>query len=168
MKECFRKPTAISIALALLATAAVAETRTAVFAVSANVAKACTISGAPLAFGALNVLAGTNVDATATLTATCTQGSAYTIGLSAGSAPGATTADRRMTLATDSSRTLSYSLSAVGPGGANWGAIGETGVPSGTGSGTDQPIVVYGRIPGGQTSAVMGTYSDLIVATIDF
>jgi spore coat protein U-like protein len=73
-----------------------------------------------------------------------------------------------MALATDSTKTLSYSLSAVAPGGANWGAVGEAGVASGTGNGAGQPIVVYGRIPAGQTSAVTGTYSDLVIATIDF
>ncbi len=159
---------ATALAGTTVALTVTADTRNGTFSVSATVTKACAISGSPLAFGTLNVLAGSSADATGTLTATCTQGSAYTIGLSAGSAAGATTADRRMTLASDPTKTLSYSLSAVSPGGANWGAVGEAGVASGSGIGASQPITVYGRIPAGQTSAVMGTYSDVIIATIDF
>ena len=73
-----------------------------------------------------------------------------------------------MTQAADNTKTLSYSLSAASAGGANWGSVGETGVASGTGTGTAQAITVYGRIPAGQTSASMGLYSDTIIATIDF
>lgn len=136
------------------------------FGVTANVAASCTISGATLDFGTFNALGG-NVDATSTLSATCTNGSAYTIGLNAGTGADATTTARKMTHS-NGTNTLNYSLSATSLGGANWGAVGEAGVSAGTGSGSTQEITVYGRIPSGQTGAIAGAYSDIITATIDF
>ena len=137
------------------------------FAVTATVAATCTVSGTALAFGgSINVLAG-NVDSTSTLTATCTNGSAYTIGLNAGTASGATVTTRKMTH-TNTTDTLNYTLSTIAAGGTNWDDVGGTTVASGTGNGAGQSITVYGRIPSGQTSAIAGAYSDTITATIDF
>ena len=159
---------ALAIGGAGFAVTGSADMKTATFGVSATVTKSCDVSGTALGFGAVNVLTGANVDATATLTATCTSGSAFTIGLSAGTSPGATTASRMMTQSADNTKRLSYTLSAVAPGGANWGGAGEPGIASSTGSGSGQPITVYGRIPAGQTATSMGLYSDTIIATIDF
>lgn len=136
------------------------------FNVTATVTASCTVSGTALGFGSFSALGG-NVDNTSTLTATCTNGSAYTIGLNAGLGLGATVTARTMTH-TDTTTLLNYSLSTVASGGINWDDIGGTTVKSGTGSGAGQAITVYGRIPSGQTSAIVGAYSDTITATIDF
>lgn len=140
---------------------------TGTFGVSATVTAACTISGTDLGFGPFNALAG-NVDSTSTLTATCTTGSPYTIGLSAGTTAGAAVTTRKLAHSVTPANTLNYSLSPVASGGINWDLIGGTTTKAGTGNGAGQEITVFGRITGGQTTAIVGTYSDLITATIDF
>lgn len=135
------KSFAITLVVMAYCTASHADSRNANFAVTATVTKACSITGAPVSFGSLNVLSASPADATATLTSTCSPGSAYTIGLGAG--------------------TLS-------PAGMNWGAIGEPGVATGRGTGLPQVTTVRGRIPAEQRSVAVGSYSDFIVATIDF
>lgn len=145
---------------------AYAAQSTGTFAVSATVAASCTVSGTSLAFGSFDAL-GANVDSTSTLTATCTNGSAYTIGLNEGTTAAGTTTVRKM-VHTDGINTLDYTLSAISSGGANWGGVGEAGVAAGTGNGAGQSITVFGRIPTGQSSAITGAYSDTITATIDF
>jgi len=140
---------------------------TGTFGVSATVAASCTVSGTNLAFGTTVNALGGNVDATSALTATCTNGSAYTIGLNAGAATAATVTTRKMTH-TNTINTLNYSLSTIASGGTNWDDIGGTTVASGTGNGAGQAITVFGRIPTGQTSAIAGAYSDTITATINF
>lgn len=137
------------------------------FAVTATVDASCIVSGSALAFGAFDVLSGSNVDSTSALSATCTNGSAYTIGLNAGTSTGATVSTRQMKH-TDGTTLLNYSLSTVSAGGTNWDDIGGTTVASGTGSGVAQSITVYGRVPTGQTLPKVGAYSDSIIATIDF
>ena len=141
---------------------------TSTFGVSATVTASCVITGTSVALGSFDVLSGSNVDATGTLTATCTNGSAYTVGLNAGLGALATVSTRKMTHAVDGTKTLNYSLSTVSSGGVNWDDIGGATVASGTGNGTGQTITVYGRVPTGQTTPIVGAYSDTITATIDF
>lgn len=136
------------------------------FAVTASVTASCTVSGTALGFGDFSALGG-DVDGTSTLTATCTNGSPYTIGLSAGVSAGAAVNTRHLTH-TDAITLLNYNLSPVASGGINWDLIGGTTTKAGTGNGEAQAHTVFGRIPGGQTSAIVGTYSDTITATIDF
>jgi spore coat protein U-like protein len=48
-----------------------------------------------------------------------------------------------------------------------WGSANGTNTVSGTGTGSGQPITVYGRVPA-QTTPAPGTYSDSIVATLTY
>lgn len=137
---------------------------TSTFGVTATVEASCTITGTSLGFGTFNVL-GADVDAVSALTATCTNDSAYTVGLSAGTGLGATVTDRKMTSGTD---LLDYGLYTDTARTTNWDDIGGTTVVSGTGTGVGQEITVYGRIHTGQTSIPVGSYSDTITATVDF
>lgn len=167
----FALVSAFALGSAVLGVNSQAATSTGTFSVGGTVTASCTVSGSPLTFGGtINALGG-NVDATSTLTATCTNGSAYTIGLNAGASTnitaGATTSARKL-LHSNGTNTLNYSLSTVASGGTNWDDIGGTTVASGTGNGAGQSITVYGRIPTGQTGAIVGAYSDTITATIDF
>jgi len=157
---------AITLATATFGANSYAAQSTGAFAVTASVTASCTVSGSPLAFGDFNALGG-NVDGTSTLTATCTNGSPYTIGLSAGTSAGATVTTRKLTH-TDAIALLDYTLSPVASGGTNWDLIGGTTTAAGTGSGEAQEITVFGQIPAGQTGAIVGAYSDTITATIDF
>jgi spore coat protein U-like protein len=155
----------VAVGSAALSVNSYAATANGTFAVTANVAASCTIVGTALDFGAsVNVLGG-DVDGTSTLTATCTNGAMYTIGLNAGLATGATVTTRQMVNGAD---TLNYALYTTTGRTTNWDDIGGTTVVSGTGSGVGQDITVYGRIPSGQTGAKALLYSDTITATIDF
>ena len=49
----------------------------------------------------------------------------------------------------------------------NWGNTVGTDTLAGTGNGSSQTLTVYGRLPGSQTLNV-GSYTDTVVATIDF
>jgi spore coat protein U-like protein len=140
---------------------------TTTFGVSATVTASCTISGTALDFGSFNTLAG-DIDSSSTLTATCSDGAPYTIGLSAGTTAGAAVTTRKLAHGVTPANTLNYNLSPVSSGGINWDLIGGTTTKAGTGNGAGQLITVFGRIPAGQTSAIMGAYSDTITATIDF
>ena len=68
-------------------------TPTVSFSITAVITATCTISANNLNFG---TYAGVQLSSTATVTPTCTNTTAYTIGLEAGQASGATVTTRRM------------------------------------------------------------------------
>jgi spore coat protein U-like protein len=130
--------------------------------ISANVAKACSISANPLAFG---VYAGSRVTSTTTLTVTCTNTTTYNVGLDAGQSSGATVTNRSMT--GPSSALLNYALFSNAGLSINWGNTVGTDTVAGTGSGATQSLTVYGQIPAGQYVA-QGSYADTITVTITY
>ena len=105
-----------------------------------------------------------SLGATSTITATCTNGTTYTVGLNAGTFAGATTTTRRMS--GPSSNSLNYFLYSNSTRTTNWGNTSGTWV-SATGTGVAQVMTVYGRIPANQ-SALIGNYSDTVTVTITF
>jgi spore coat protein U-like protein len=132
-----------------------------VIGITATVASSCSVSATTLAFGNY-VLA--QLDGSSTITATCTNGTTYTIGLDAGTFSGATTSTRKMT--GPSASGLSYSLYSDATRATNWGNVTGSWV-SGIGSGAAQVLSVFGRIPASQT-ALIGSYTDTITVTITF
>jgi len=136
-------------------------TSTSTFQVTATVASSCSVSATTLAFGNY-VLA--QLDGSSTITATCTNGTTYTIGLDAGTFAGATTSTRRMT--GPSASGLSYSLFSDSGRTTNWGNATGSWV-SGTGNGAAQVLSVFGRIPASQTASI-GSYADTITVTVTF
>jgi spore coat protein U-like protein len=136
-------------------------TSTSTFQVTATVASSCSVSATTLAFGNYTLA---QLDGSSTITATCTNGTTYTIGLDAGTFAGATTSTRRMT--GPSASGLSYSLFSDSGRTTNWGNVTGSWV-SGTGSGAAQVLSVYGRIPASQTASI-GSYADTITVTITF
>ena len=148
-------------AAACIASAASAGSATANLGISANVVATCTISTSAVAFGTYS---GSQVDATGTVTANCITGTAWTIGLGAGTGIGATTSNRKMS---SGANTLDYALFSDSTRTTNWGnAIGADTV-AGTGTGASQNQTVYGRIAAG-TTPTPGNYTDTVVATINF
>lgn len=141
-----------------------ATTSTTTFAVSATVSASCSVSATAIAFGAYNPTGG-NVDTTNTVTATCTSGTAYNIGLDAGGASGATVTTRKMSSGSDR---LNYSLYSDSGRSTNWGNTVGTDTVADTGNGTAQGHTVYGRIPGSQTTVPTGSYSDTITVTVTY
>lgn len=143
-----------------------AATATTTFAVSGTVVPTCTVSAAALSFGTTipNPI-NSNVDAQSTVTATCSNGAAYTLALNAGGGAGATFASRRLT---SGPNTLNYSLYSDAGRTAVWGdGTAGSSLSNNVGNGSAQPIPVYGRIPSGQ-SVPTGTYGDTITVTITF
>jgi len=134
------------------------------FTVSATVTSNCIVSAATLNFGTQGVLVA-NVDATTTVSVTCTQAVAYTVGLDAGTGSGATVAARKMT--GPASATVTYSLYRDSARTQVWGQTIGTDTIAGTGSGSAQVSTVYGRTPP-QTTPAPGTYTDTIVVTITY
>jgi len=160
-------------ACALGAGGVLAATATTTFTVTAAVSANCTISAAAIVFPSYDpVVANASTAATSTgsVIITCTKGSGPTIGLNAGSNPGAVAGVTRA-MANGTNR-LGYELlqPAAAPGnGAVWTDIGganplNAGVsPSKAG----RSFTVQAQIPGGQDVAV-GSYSDTITATVNF
>ena len=136
--------------------------------VSASINVACTIETTDLAFGDYDPIIVNAVDPLqemASVTSTCTVGAAGTIILDNGENFDEGTG-RRMVHATDTTSFLEYEVSNASYGGANWG-IGAEGV-SYTGTGSAVPEDIFGQVDAGQNTAVDGSYTDLIVATINY
>ncbi len=165
---------AVAAGLLVAAAAASAATATTNFNVSAQVPALCTVSATGLTFANYVPGAG-NVDTTATngITVRCTRGTAYTVGLGVGQAPGATITNRRMRSAATPANELAYSLFADAARTTNWGDTAVAGAPTGTSTGFGTPVNfnVYGRIPdtaGNQNAAAATDYADVVVVTVTY
>jgi spore coat protein U-like protein len=157
----------VAAPFALVPSAAMAGTTSSPLSVTATVTANCTVSAtAPVAFGNVNTISGSNVDATGAISVTCTNGTTWSAGASIGTGTGATFASRKMTAG---SNLLNYSLYTDTGRTTIWGD-GSTGnsIIAGTGSGTAQAVTIYGRIGAGQTSAPAGAYSDTVSVTVTY
>jgi spore coat protein U-like protein len=146
-------------------------TATTTFTVSVTIAAACSISATNLAFGTQGVLAA-NVDQSSTITVNCTDTTPYSVGLDNGlnfsttrrmKDTGAGTTFIGYGLYTDAGRTNAWTTSSAAgscTGGANTCALG-------TGSGANQNITVYGRIPA-QVTPAPATFNDTVTATVTY
>jgi len=132
------------------------------FLVVADVPPSCSVSADNLNFGNYNMV---QLDATATVSATCTSSAPYNIGLNQGVASGATVSNRRMT--GPAARQLNYSLFSDAGRTTNWGNTVGTDTVPGTGTGSAQTFTVFGRIPASQPQPP-GAYSDTITVTLFF
>ena len=140
---------------------------TASLTVSATVSKNCTITTAPVAFGAYDSVtanATAPLDGTGTVTVTCTKGAAAKVGLNAGGNAQGTT--RRMAGA--ATEYLTYELYKDTAHATVWGNTAATGldVPAAPNQ-NPRNFTVYGRVAQHQDAAV-GTYTDTVVATVNF
>lgn len=131
------------------------------FTVTAVVEPTCIVSAQSINFGSHGVLR-TDVDATGSISLTCTVNLPYTVSLNGGlsnSPPAA----RRMTR---SSASVTYGLYRDTNRANVWGsAAGQ--IASGTGNGSAQTLTVYGRVPAQNTPAP-GLYSDTVVVTVNY
>jgi spore coat protein U-like protein len=139
---------------------AYAATTGASFNVTATVLTTCAASaGGDLAFGNYSAA---QIDATTTVSVTCTSGGSYTVGLNDGA--NFSTPNRRMLHGTVDY--LNYELYKETGRTNRWGNAGGELV-SGTGSGSAQSLTVYGRLPAAQT-LIAGAYTDLITVTVTY
>lgn len=154
----FFKPLLIAAAMAL-GTNAFAQSKTANFDVSVQVLSTCSISAGNMTFSSITTGTTSNTDATSSLTVNCSQGTPYTISLGDGMNY---SAGRR--LASGASYINYYFYSDAGRS-SQWNS---TATQAGTGSGSDQNVTVYGRIPSGQSVAFTGSYADTVIATVTY
>ncbi len=135
--------------------------------ISATVSKNCTISTAPVAFGAYDSVTANRtapLDGTGTVIVTCTKGAAAKVGLNAGGNAQGTT--RRMAGA--AAEYLTYELYKDAAHASVWGntAADALDVPAAVNQ-NPQNFTVYGRVLQNQVAAV-GAYTDTVVATVNF
>jgi spore coat protein U-like protein len=131
------------------------------FTVTAVVHPMCQITATNLAFGSYT---GEVLDAVSTLTVTCTKTTPYYVNLDDGQ-----------------HRDGSFLPRAIGPGGvllsytmfqdaarsSRWGNTYNLDGVAGTGSGSAQSLIVYGRVAARQF-VTPGTYTDTVIATITY
>lgn len=142
----------------LAAGAHAAGTVSAPIVVTATVVDTCGIVTTDLAFGQY---AGGALSGTASVTATCTTGTNYSVLINGGGS-GNTQARRLVSGA----NTLTYQLYTDVARTNAWGDTTQN-APTGTGTGNGQVYTVYGLIPASQTS-LPGNYSDTVTATISY
>lgn len=163
MTKYTRNAAIVSLAMLASTSGAFAATATDDLDVTLTVEATCSVVANPLDFGTRSVFTA-NIDAATTLDVTCSDGTAYDIGLDAGDGASATTTTRKLT--NGSSGTVNYTLWKDSGRTSNFGATGGE-LLTGTGDGTAQSIDVYGRIPSGQTVAT-GAYTDTVTVTITY
>lgn len=149
-----------------------AGTSTANLTVQITITAACTINTATLDFGsnAGTSLISSNVDASTTVSVTCTNGSPYSVGMDNGA--NVSGSQRRMKSGTnflnynlyvDSARTNAWTTAA-----SNSTCTSANSCFLGTGTGAAQLVSVYGRVPSTGTAPPTGTYSDTVTMTITY
>jgi spore coat protein U-like protein len=118
------------------------------FNVTATVLASCSVTASDLAFGDYAPGAGSDTTINTTVDVTCTNGTNYTIALDGGSVAHDVTA---RAMGDGGSNTLSYGLYTDASFATVWGdGTASTTTQSGTGNGSAQAAIVYGRIPAGQ------------------
>ena len=132
------------------------------FKVSARVNAVCEIVATDLAFGAYTSQGTAPLQGTTLLTATCTPGSAYNIGLNAGTSPGATVNQRKMV---SGANALNYNLYSDSARGVIWGNTIGTDTVTGVGTGLAQDHTVFGQVPAAQVVPA-GEYKDIITVRV--
>ena len=143
-----------------------AATAVADLAASATVVNNCSITTAALAFGPYDPVVAnvsTNLDGTGRVSIACTKGSTATVALGSGSNASGST--RR--LSDGSSNYLSYELYQDSGRSTVWNGGSGTLTPAPAPSKVARDFTVYGRIVGNQ-DVPAGSYSDTVVATVNF
>ena len=153
---------AVLVPLPALAT----STATSSLMVSASVANACSVNAGSLSFGNYT---GSDLTANAPITYTCTSGQTPTISLSVGGhSANKVNTTRALSDGQTTAHYMDYEIYQDVANQAVWGDISTSWVVSPTTTGVAQVVTAYGKIPGGQTSAPVGTYTDTVTVTITY
>ena len=149
-------------ALGLMCGVSFAGTATANLNISASVSGACTVTADDLNFGTYDPDSGTTGQAIIHIN--CSNGQDYTVALDDGQHP--YSGQRRMKHESQD-KYLNYDLYQDSGLSQRWGSSGSE-VVSDTGTGSEQQKTVYGKIPSGQSSAPVGSYSDTVTVTVSW
>ncbi|MDR7126720.1 spore coat U domain-containing protein [Pseudotabrizicola sp. 4114] len=134
------------------------------FTVQATVVASCTVNVSNMDFGTIEAAIVTPVDETASISVSCTNGSAYTVGLDQGlHAVDTGASGRRME---NGGHLLAYGLYHDASRSQNWG-LGAGTLATSVGTGAQQVLTVFGRLLAGQQGMV-GTYFDRVVVVVTY
>ena len=122
----------------------------------------CQLSAMPSNLGNYSPTSASTIGVTP-LTVTCAAGTNYSIGLSAGTGPGASTTMRSMT--SSAGAQIAYQLFQDSAHSMNWGNTPPIDTANGAGTGAAQTFEIYPAAEAGQYVAP-GTYVDTITATL--
>ncbi|MDA9288446.1 spore coat U domain-containing protein [Amylibacter sp.] len=173
-RSTIKSSIAAATALGIVAVSmpAYAGTGTSNMTVSSNVDVSCNITTTNIDFDAYDAV---GVNNTADLTAeggintTCTAGSGGNIKIGQGLNKSDDSSDaypmRRMVHATDNTEFLFYDVYSDSDRLVLW--ENDTGVAY-IGDGSEQTLVVYGVVPKAQNLAIVGSYTDTLVVTINY
>lgn len=138
---------------------------------TATISANCNIGVSTMNFGSVSSISA-NIDSTATITAQCTNTTPYSIGLNNGANAsgsqnrmrlGATTNYINYEIYTDSARTHLWSTTT-----STTSCTGGTSTcVLATGTGSNQTVTIYGRVPA-QSLPAAGTFTDTVVVTVTF
>ena len=137
--------------------------------VTAGIGKNCVIETTNISFGSYdpaNVNATDHLDATGTITTTCTIGTAGEVLINYGANVAVDSEDRRM-VGTNTSGYLGYEVYSNSDRSTIWSGDAESGVDI-TAAGVGEEMTVYARIPGGQTSAANDSYTDTLTVVVSY
>ena len=163
---------AAALALAsglLMVTSAQAATANASIGVSATFTSSCTVSGGTINFGSAidPTAASVPIDASTNLTVICSATTPYSVALNAGVNAGGNSNFSARAIK-NGLKTLSYQLYTDTLHSLIWGdGTSLSAVSPGLGTGSNQTLTVYGRLPS-VTGAVPGTYSDTVTVTVTY
>ena len=138
------------------------------FQVGATILVACNITGSTLTFGgSIDPLQTPGpVDASTALNLTCTKTTPYSVSLSAGANAGNASAFGSRVMKSGNNN-LPYQLYLDAGRTQVWGDGNSSGVYTGTGTGSQQQLTVYGRLPS-LNGIVPGNYADTVTLTITY
>ncbi len=131
------------------------------FGVTATVTSQCAVSATTLDFGTVGLLLA-NTDGTSTISVQCALGVAYQVGLDNGQHATGTT--RRVS---GPGGLLNYELYRNSGRTQRWGSTLNSDTVIGSGTGGNQSLTVYGRVPN-QTTPSAGVYNDTITVTVTY
>ena len=109
----------------------------------------------------------TPLDATSTLSVTCTNTTPYTVALNAGANAGGASNFGSRTMKSGSN-TLAYQLYLDSGRSSVWGdGTSSSSTSAGTGTGSAQTLTIYGRLPS-LANVVPGSYTDTVTVTVSY
>ncbi|EFG8199727.1 spore coat protein U domain-containing protein [Escherichia coli] len=125
-----------------------------------------TVTATDLDFGSSGVISAA-IDATSTITVTCTKGTPFSVGLGQG-LNGASVTARKMKIAAGA-ELLDYQLFRDSGRTLNWGNTVGTDTPAqSTATGAAQTLTVYGRVPIPAVQPSAGTFNDTVAVTVTY
>jgi spore coat protein U-like protein len=130
---------------------------------TATVVSKCNVSATSINYGSTSFLTS-NKDATGTLQVQCNNSLPYTVALNGGNANATDPTQRKMA---QGATQVTYGLYRDSSRTQPWGSTTGTTTVGGIGTGNQQSLTIYGRVPT-QTTPAPATYSDSVVVTVTY